>query len=772
MLHPQGRPGDARPLDIRRRRRPRRHPQAGWSRPLLLLVLAAAVLAFFVLDLGRFLTLSALQERQADFAAAFAQRPWTVAGAFFALYVAVTALSLPGAALLTLAAGALFGLGWGLVIVSFASSLGATLAFLVSRHLLRDAVKARFGARMAEIDRGVAREGGFYLFTLRLVPVLPFFVINLLMGLTAMKARTFYWVSQLGMLAGTVVYVNAGTQLARLDSLAGILSPGLVASFALLGVFPLVARRALDALQARRVYAPWADRRPRRFDRNLVVIGAGAAGLVTSYIAAAVKARVTLVERHAMGGDCLNTGCVPSKALIRSARLAHDIRQAREFGLQVDEPVVDFPAVMDRIHRVIADIAPHDSVQRYTGLGVEVEQGEARILDPWHVQITRADGSVQRLSTRSIVVATGASPTVPPLPGLDAVGFLTSDTLWTLRELPRRLVVLGGGPIGCELAQAFARLGSEVTQVEMGPRLMPREEEAASACVRSALEASGVKVLTGHRARRCWVEQGELGEVGSASGGPTSSALSPTPRQRMIELEVDSQRVDLAFDALLVAVGRTPRVRGFGLEELGLVDPTAPARVLQTDAGLHTRLPNILAAGDVAGPWQFTHTASHQAWTAAVNALFGRFRRFKVDHRVIPWCTFTDPEVARVGLSQAEAREQGVPFEVTRVELDDHDRAIADGQTQGFVQVLTVPGRDTVLGVTIVGAHAGELIAEWVLAMKAGLGLNRILGAVHVYPTMNEANKAVAGAWKRAHAPQGVLRWVERYHRWARGGDA
>ena len=747
------------PLAPAHGRFPIRPSQAsGRARWLLLLAIGAALAAFFALDLGRFLSLSELKAHQAGLALLVADHPLAAAVSFFAIYVSVTALSLPGAALMTLAAGALFGLGWGLVLASFASSVGATLAFLVSRHLLRDSVARRFGERMAEVDRGVAREGAYYLFTLRLVPVVPFFVINLLMGLTAMKTLTFYWVSQLGMLAGTAVYVNAGTQLARLDSLAGILSPGLLASFVLLGFFPLVARRLAQAIRARRVYAPWKGRKPRRFDRNLVVIGAGSAGLVTSYIAAAVKARVTLVERHRMGGDCLNTGCVPSKALIRSAKAVHQIREAGHLGVQVGPPTVDFAAVMDRVHRVIADIEPHDSVERYTGLGVEVEQGDARIVDPWHVCITAPDGSSKTLSTRSIVVATGASPTVPDLPGLDEVGYLTSDSLWGLRALPARLVVLGGGPIGCELAQAFARLGSAVTQVEQGPRLMPREDEVVSARIGQAMADAGVTVLTGHAALRFALKPA------AETGGDA---------QRTVTLRsADGALHEVVFDAVLVAVGRTPRVRGFGLEELGLVSAEGPARVLEVDAGLHTRLPNILAAGDVAGPYQFTHAASHQAWTAAVNALFGRFKRFEVDYRVMPWCTFTDPEVARVGLNEQEARARGVAYETTRVELDDNDRSIADGSAAGFVQVLTAPGSDKVLGATIVGAHAGELIAEWVLAMKHGLGLNRILGTIHVYPTLTEANKAAAGAWKRAHAPQGVLRWVARYHRWARGGEA
>ncbi|MFO1330777.1 MAG: FAD-dependent oxidoreductase [Rubrivivax sp.] len=713
------------------------------TRLLLGLAVVALIAAYFAFDLGRFFSLAYVQGAQTRFAALYAEHPAAVIGAYFAVYVAVAALSLPGAAILTLLGGALFGLGMGVLVVSFASSVGATLAMLVARYLLRDGVKARFGARLADLDRGIAREGAFYLFTLRLVPLFPFFVVNLLMGLTAIRAWTFYWVSQLGMLAGTVVYVNAGTQLAQLKSLQGILSPGLLGSFVLLGLFPLVAKKIVDAVQARRVYARWAGRRPARFDRNLVVIGAGAAGLVTSYIAAAVKARVTLVESHRMGGDCLNYGCVPSKALIKTATLVHQMRHARDYGVAQASWSLDFAQVMERVAAVVKAIEPHDSVERYTGLGVDVQTGHARIVDPWHVQITQPDGRSTTLSTRAIVVATGAQPFVPPLPGLTEAGVLTSDTLWQLRELPQRLLVLGGGPIGCELAQCFARLGSQVTQVEMAPRLMGREDEDVSAFVRERLQADGVQVLTGHQALRC-ERDGD---------------------SHVLVVKADGAERRLPYDRLLCAVGRSARLSGFGLEELGI--PTG--RTVQVNECLQTIYPNILAAGDVAGPYQFTHTAAHQAWYASVNALFAPFKTFKADYRVIPWCTFVDPEVARVGLNEQEAREQGVSFEVTRFGIDDLDRAIADSAAHGWVKVLTVPGKDRILGVTIVGTHAGDLIAEYVLAMKRNLGLNTILGTIHTYPTLAEANKYAAGEWKRAHQPHGLLKWVQRFHDWRRG---
>lgn len=715
------------------------------KRLLILILFAAIAFAFFYYDLGHYLTLDALKARQADFADYYRQSPVQVIAAFFLIYVVVTGASLPGAAILTLAAGAMFGLVVGTVIVSFASSIGATLAFFASRYLFRDVVRARFGDRLRAIDSGVARDGAFYLFTLRLVPAFPFFLINLLMGLTAIRAGTFYLVSQIGMLAGTVVFVNAGTQLAQIDSLAGIASPALVGSFVALGIFPWIARAVVGWVKTRRLYAKWT--KPKRFDRNMVVIGAGAGGLVSAYIAATVKAKVTLVEAHKMGGDCLNFGCVPSKALIRSAKLAHQTRHASHYGLADAEPVVPFPAVMARIRQVITDIEPHDSVERYTGLGVEVVQGYATIVDPWTVAIKGNDGVDQTLTTRSIVIAAGGSPFVPPIPGLDSVDYVTSDTMWdrfaTLDVLPKRIVVLGGGPIGCELAQSFARLGSHVTQVERSARIMAREDEDVSTLIAARFRGEGIDLRTGTSAVRC--ERRDTGQY--------------------LVVEADGVEAEIGFDFLIVAVGRTARLTGYGLETLGI----ETGKTVITNEYLQTIYPNIYAAGDVAGPYQFTHVAAHQAWFAAVNALFGRFRKFKADYRVIPWTTFTDPEVARVGLSEAEAKDQKIAVEVTTYPLHELDRAIADSATTGFVKVLTPPGKDKILGVTIVGEHAGDLLAEYVLAMKHGLGLNKLLGTIHTYPTLAEANKYAAGEWKRANAPQGILRWLGRYHAWMRG---
>ena len=708
---------------------------------VVLAAIAALVVLFFALDLGRYLDLGFLQSQRGRLHELFLVRPFFVGALFFAVYVAVTGLSLPGAAVLTLVAGAILGLGWGTVIVSFASTLGATLAFLLARYLARDAVRRRFEGSLERIDGGVRKDGAFYLFTLRLVPVFPFFIINLAMGLTSMRVLVFAFVSQAGMLPGTLVYVNAGTRLAELESLAGILSPALWLSFLLLGVFPLVAKKIVDGLRARRIYR--GHRRPKRFDRDLVVIGAGSAGLVSSLIGATVRARVTLIERDEMGGDCLNTGCVPSKSLIRSAKFLSHVARAGEFGVRRADADFDFGEVMARVRGNIERIAPHDSVERYEGLGVECVRGEAYIESPFAVRV-----GDRTITTRNIVIATGAAPFVPPIPGIEEAGALTSETVWGLERLPARLVVVGGGPIGCELAQCFARLGSRVSQIQTHERLLPREDPEFSELVAGRLRADGVDVLTGHRA------------VAFRREGDRKTIACETP---------DGGRRDIEFDDVLLAVGRAPRTKGFGLEELGI--DTARGGVVETDEFLATRYPNIFACGDVAGPYQFTHTASHQAWYAAVNALFGGFKRFRADYSVVPWATFTEPEVARVGLNESEASARGVPFEVTRYGFDDLDRAIADSEAHGMIKVLTAPGKDRILGATIAGEHAGDLLMEFVLAMRHKLGLKKLLGTIHVYPTMAEGARFAAGNWQREHAPERVLRWLERYHRWRRGGS-
>ncbi len=721
------------------------------ARILILLVAIGLLTIFFSFDLHQKMTLEGLKSGLVQLHAWRDAEPLQMALGYFFLYVLTTALSLPGALVLTLAGGAIFGFVQGFVLVSFASTVGATLAFLAARYVLRDWVQQRFGEKLKPMNDGIEKEGAFYLFTLRLVPVFPFFLINLLMGLTKMRTLTYYWVSQVGMLAGTVIYVNAGTQLAAIDSLKGIVSLPIFLSLAALGLFPLITKKLLTVFKKNKIYAKWNHLKPKKFDRNVVVIGAGAAGLVTSYIAAAVKAKVTLVEAHKMGGDCLNYGCVPSKALIKSAKVAQQIRQADRYGLKAAQPEFNFHQVMARVNEVVKKIEPHDSVERYTELGVEVLQGYGRVINPWTVEIKDEHGVTQTLTTRSIVIAAGAQPFVPPLPGLDEVGYVTSDTLWEKFSMfdasPKRLVVLGGGPIGCELTQAFARLGVQVTQIEMAGRLLSREDAEVSEILSESMRSDGVTILTENKALRC--ERKEVGGVTVKS----------------IVVEHDGIERHIEFDELLCAVGRVARLQGYGLEELGI--PTQ--RTVVTNEYLETLYPNIYAAGDVAGPYQFTHTAAHQAWYASVNALFGQFKRFKVDYSVIPAATFTSPEIARVGLNEQEAQQKGIAVEVTRYGIDDLDRAIADGTDHGFVKVLTVPGKDKILGVTIVGEHAGDLLAEFVLAMKHGLGLNKILGTIHTYPTLSEANKYVAGEWRRAHTNQTIMKWLARYHAWRRG---
>jgi len=706
-------------------------------RTLLLLVILLLIGSFFAFDLGRYLTLELLQSQRQELQDLYSNDPLTIVAAYVAIYILVAGLSLPGAVIMTLAGGATFGLGVGTIAVSLGSTVGATVAFLVSRFLLRDTIQQRFQDKLATFNQGIEREGGFYLFTLRLIPLFPFFMINLVMGITALRTWKFFFISQLGMLPGTLVYVNAGVQLSSLDSLSGILSLPLLLSFALLGVFPLIAKKGVEGFKARQILKGY--QRPQQFDYNLTVVGGGSAGLVSSYIAAAVKAKVALIERHKMGGDCLNTGCVPSKALIRSAKMVAYANRAQEFGFRSTTVEYEFAEVMERVQRVITKVEPHDSIERYSNLGVECLTGEATIRSPWEVEING-----KTISSRAIIVATGARPMVPLIPGLDQIDYLTSDTVWNLRQRPERMVVLGGGPIGCELAQSFQRLGVKVSLIQRGPQVMPREDVEVSQLVRQRFEQEGMSVLTGHTAQRFEIQDEE----------------------KFVVCEFEGEEVRVGFDQVLIALGRKANISGFGLEELGVT--LNDNGTVAADPFLTTNYPNIYVCGDVTGPYQFTHTAAHQAWYAAVNALFAPLKRFKADYSVIPWATYTDPEVARVGLNELEAKEQGIAYEVTHYGIDDLDRAIADEEDHGLVKVLTVPGKDKILGVTIAGSHAGDLIAEFVTAMKYGLGLNKILGTIHIYPTLAEANKYVAGNWKRAHKPDGLLRWVERFHRWRR----
>ncbi len=705
---------------------------------ILVAIFVAAIAAYFVFDLGQFLTLSYVQSQLSSIVQYTESNFAIAASAYFIAYVTLTALSIPGAAIVTLVGGAIFGLLWGTIIVSFASTIGATLAFLTSRLLLRDWVQKRFGQSLKAINAGVEKDGAFYLFSLRMVPVFPFFLVNLLMGLTPIKVGTYFIVSQLGMLLGTAVYVNAGAELGQIESLSGLVSLPIVLSFALLGILPWITKAILAFVRREKI--PVAFKKPKTFDANVVVIGAGSAGLVSSIIAAGAKAKVILIEKHKMGGDCLNTGCVPSKAIIRSARIADYIKRAKEFGIDSASGQVNFPRVMERIQSVVKAIEPHDSVERYTSLGVECVAGEAMITSPWTVQV-----GDREITTRSIVLATGARPFVPPIPGVEQVDYLTSDSLWDLRELPKRLLVLGAGPIGCELAQSFSRLGAQVTIVDQAPRIMPREDEDVSNAVLKRFTEDGVTVLTGYKAQSF---------AKDAEGG-------------VLTVSGNDETRSLAFDKVLIAIGRKANVEGFGLEALKM--PLSSRGTIEVNQYLQTVYPNIYACGDVAGPYQFTHMASYQAWFAVLNAMLGGLKKFRINYKVVPWATFTDPEVARVGLSEQEAKEQGIDYELTHYGIDDLDRAIADNEAHGFVKVLTVPGSDRILGATIVGYHAGELLTEFVLAMTHGLGLKKIAATTHIYPTLSEANRFTANAWRSARIPANLLPWAERFFRWRRG---
>jgi pyruvate/2-oxoglutarate dehydrogenase complex dihydrolipoamide dehydrogenase (E3) component/uncharacterized membrane protein YdjX (TVP38/TMEM64 family) len=709
------------------------------QRVILLGTVLLAIALFFALGINEYLTLDYFNRQREALAQQLIAYPLLSALIYFLVYVLVTALSLPGAAVMTLAGGALFGFTKGVLLVSFASTIGATLAFLLSRWLFRGWVQQRFGDQLASVNRGIEKDGVRYLFTLRLVPLFPFFVINLLMGLTPIKVREFFLVSQLGMLPATLVFVNAGTQLAAVESLGDLLSPALILSFALLGLFPWLVKWATAWMSQRKLLRQYV--KPEKFDTNLIVIGAGSAGLVSSLIAAAVKAKVVLIERHKMGGDCLNTGCVPSKTVISSARLAHQVGRAAEYGVDAELAGVDFGRVMARVQQTIKAIEPHDSVERYTELGVDCVQGDAELISPWEVRV-----GDRVISAPRIIIATGAGPRIPPIPGLEQVPHTSSDDLWQLGELPRRLLVLGGGPIGCELAQAFSRLGSEVSIVSRAEGLLPREDSDVAEFITRRFASEHIQVLCDHR------PQSFIASDGSFS----------------LRAEHKGAVVEVPFDLVLIAVGRKAAVDGMGLQSLGI--GTTASGTLEVNEYLQTAMPTVYACGDVAGPYLFTHMASHQAWFATVNALFGRFKRFKVDYSVVPWATFTDPEVARVGLNEADARARNTAYELSVYSLEGHDRALAEGDNQGFVKVLTVPGKDRILGATIVGPHAGELISEFVTAMRYKLGLKKILGTIHIYPTWSEANKFAAGNWRKANAPERVLGWVEKYHRWVRTG--
>lgn len=703
---------------------------------VLFCCLLVLVVSYWLLDIQQYLELNNVKSHLAAVEDYVRQHLLVSLLLFFFCYVVITGLSLPGALILTLVSGHLFGFWLGLLTVSFASTLGATLAFLSARYLLRSWVESRFQRLSAIINLGVEKDGKMYLFSLRLVPLFPFFAINLACGITRMRVWSFYWVSQLGMLAGTMVYVNAGVQLSQLESISGVMSFDVVFSFILLAAFPYVARVTIRHFKRHRMLKKF--NRPKRFDANLLVVGAGSAGLVAAYIAATVKSKVYLVEKNEMGGDCLNTGCVPSKALISVAKTAHNMRCANKLGFRNVSFEIDFNEAMRHVHQAIKKIEPHDSVERYERMGVRCVQGEAKIKSPFEVEV---DGRV--ISTKKIIIASGASPAVPKIPGIEKIKHYTSDDIWSLQALPKRLLILGAGPIGCELAQAFAHLGANVTMVDRNPRVLSKEDADVSDFIATKFRELGIELFL--ESEVVEFDQGDeiLAKLENTEGVQTKHVTH-----------------------VLLALGRKANTQHMGLEDLGV--RLRENGTIETDEYLESSVPGIFASGDVTGPFQLTHAGSHQSWYATVNALFGGIKKFRVDYRVMPRCTFVSPEVAAVGLNEKQAQASGVEFEKTMYKVDALDRAIAENNAEGFVKVLTVPGKDTILGATIVADNAGEMISEFVLAMKQRIGLNKILSTVHAYPTMAEANKYAAGEWKRQNAPQRVLSWLERYHRWRR----
>lgn len=696
----------------------------------------AFVLAFvaFVVYLGlkysSYLTLESFQKYRSDIKLFSEENYLQSILLFFSVYVLSTAVSLPGATVLTLAGGALFGLFAGLIIVSFASTVGATLSFLLSRFLFRDWIRNKFQETFNKIDEGFNRQGSSYLFSMRLLPVFPFFAVNALMGLTQISIFRFFIVSQIGMLPGTFLYVWAGTELGQVTSVSGLISTKVFLAFALLAMFPYLIKLFMNAFNQWKLNSKF--KRPLSYDYNVVVIGAGAGGLVSTAISRAVKAKAAIIESHKMGGDCLNYGCVPSKALIHASQ-RFDRTKSKNGVLSS----TDFESVLEHIHSSIKAIEPHDSIERFKSLGADVFQGSAKILTPWEVFVNG-----KKLTTRSIIIASGAAPFVPKIKGLEMIRVLTSETFWDLKQLPNKMIVIGGGPIGCEISQALSKIGVEILLVERSSRLLSAETKEVSDLVFDQMQQDGVKILLNS-------------EIESFLTANSCKVL-------------ESGKVEIYenFDAVFFAIGRKPRVENLGLEELGI--PIAKNGTIEHNEYLQTKYRNIYVCGDVAGPIQLTHVAGHQAWYAAVNALFSNFKSFKEDLSVIPRCTFTYPEVASVGLSEQELEKKNYDFEITHYPLTTFDRAVCDQATNGFVRLLTKKNSDQILGVTIVSPRAGEMIAEFALAMRWKLGLKKILSTVHAYPTWSDANKMAALAWQKKHVPPKLVALSEKFHDWKR----
>lgn len=714
---------------------------------------AAVAIVVWVFDLTRYFSLEYVKSQLDVWRAQAGDTFFVVAAAFFVLYVAVTALSIPGAAVMTLLAGALFDAVWGTIIVSFASTLGATAAFLIARFFLRESVAKKFGNQFEKINKGMQKDGPFYLFALRMAPVFPFFIINLAMGLTKIRVLTYMLVSQVGMLPGTIAYVLVGRSLANIDGLGGLVSPALWLSFVFLAVVPIISKRIVDAVRAKRVYKPFAASRPKKFDYNVAIIGAGSGGLVAASVAAFVKAKVALFEKDEMGGDCLNRGCVPSKALIAAANLAAVAEAAKEAGVQYAKPAVSFSRVMKSVHNAITSVAPHDSVERYQKLGVECVREEAQLISPWEIKT-----KTRTITAQKIIIATGSSPVIPNVPGLAAARPYTTDTIWSLAVKPNRMLVIGGGPVGCELSRAFSLLGVSVTLVQRREQLLEREDEDVAAAAKESLARGGVTVYTGASVKE--VKKSTRGEFIA-----TVQPIGKTPQEEKVAekaaekiAEKTSEKFSVPFDLVLVAAGRRARSTSAG-DALSLARNTDGT--IATDEYMRTSIPNIYAAGDVAGPYQLTHIAGHTGWYAAANALFGAVKKFAVDYRAVPTVTFLEPEIGRVGLNEKEARERGIAHEVTKYEMADLDRALAERKIKGFIKVLTVPKKDTILGAAVVAERGGEILAQFTLAMQHKLGLRKLLQTIHPYPTFGEAVKGAGIIWQRARVPKQLLGVIE-----------
>lgn len=709
---------------------------------LFLLVLIAVFIIITIFDLTRYLNLAYIKSQVEIWAYQLENNLFIFSLIFFLIYVIVTSLSIPGAALLTLLAGTLFGLVGGTIIVSFASTLGATGSFLFSRYLLKDNIEKKFRASYKKINEGLLKEGPLYLFALRLVPIVPFFVINLVMGITRIRVLTYMLTSQVGMLAGTIVYVNAGRSLRELNSTAGIFTFKLWISFILLASLPFISKKILASIRKIKAYKQF--KKPKKFDTNLVVIGAGSGGLISAYIAATIKAKVILIEKNKMGGDCLNTGCVPSKAILSASKYARVHLEAKKHGITLSPPKISFSSIMESVHKAIETVAPHDCIERYESLGVQCVQGEAKIISPWEVKVND-----RVITTKSIIIATGGTPRIPDIQGITPSiindYILTSDTVWSLTTLPPSLLILGGGPIGCEMALAFSSMGSEVTLVHTHSHILSKEDDEVGAFAETILQKNGVKIICNH------------------------TAIEVHKKARNIVVDVQNKEgktQSIACNKMLCAIGRTAHLDNV-LEKNIHID-TLENGSISTNKALQTNIPNIYAVGDCVGPHQFTHIASHMAWYAAVNALLGHIKTFEINYAIVPAVTFLTPEIGRVGLSEKEAKEQGIEYQVSIYHMNESDRAIAEQKTEGFIKVITAGTSDTILGAVVISERGGEILAQFILAMKNKLGLGKILGTILPYPTYAESAKSVAGVWKKKNAPDKIINLLGKYFKMMR----